>query len=66
MMQALRDAIHSGRITMARIDQSVRRIVVLKMRMGLIPVPLTLTIPVPPLGSMTTMDGPTSAVRLAG
>ncbi len=66
MMQALRDAIHSGRITMARIDQSVRRILVLKMRMGLIPVPLTLTIPVPPLGSMTTMDGPASAVRLAG
>ena len=66
MMQALRDAIHSGRITMARIDQSVRRILVLKMRMGLIAVPLTLTIPVPPLGSMTTMDGPASAVRLAG
>jgi beta-N-acetylhexosaminidase len=66
MTQALRDAIQSGRITMSRIDQSVRRILILKMRMGLIPVPLTLTIPVPPLGSMTTVDGPTSVVRLAG
>jgi beta-N-acetylhexosaminidase len=39
MMTALRNAIHSGRISKARIDQSVRRILMLKMRMGLIPLP---------------------------
>jgi beta-N-acetylhexosaminidase len=39
MAQALKDALTSGRLTKARIDQSVRRILILKMRMGLIPVP---------------------------
>lgn len=58
MMQALRDAIHSGRISKARIDQSVRRILILKMRMGLIPVPLNQMIPVPTLGSMSPVNGP--------
>jgi beta-N-acetylhexosaminidase len=37
MIQALKVALASGRLTQARIDQSVRRILVLKMRMGLMP-----------------------------
>jgi beta-N-acetylhexosaminidase len=37
MMDALRQAIAQGRITMARIDQSVRRILILKARYGLLP-----------------------------
>src|SRR5439155_17172030 len=40
MEDALKNALSSGRLTQARIDLSVRRILVLKMRMGLIPVPL--------------------------
>ncbi|HEX6817041.1 MAG TPA: glycoside hydrolase family 3 N-terminal domain-containing protein [Ktedonobacterales bacterium] len=43
MVQALKAALASGRLTKARIDQSVRRILVLKMRMGLIPVPPSVT-----------------------
>jgi beta-N-acetylhexosaminidase len=35
---ALRAAIASGRLTKARIDQSVKRILILKMRLGLIPI----------------------------
>jgi beta-N-acetylhexosaminidase len=53
MMQALRDAVASGRISKARIDDSVRRILILKMRMGLIPVPAAVVAAVPPLGTMT-------------
>jgi beta-N-acetylhexosaminidase len=34
---AIKNALASGRLTQARIDLSVRRILVLKMRMGLIP-----------------------------
>ena len=34
---AIKNALSSGRLTQARIDLSVRRILVLKMRMGLIP-----------------------------
>jgi beta-N-acetylhexosaminidase len=34
---AVRNALASGRLTQARIDLSVRRVLVLKMRMGLIP-----------------------------
>jgi beta-N-acetylhexosaminidase len=37
MEDALRAAIASGLLTKARIDQSVERILVLKMRLGLIP-----------------------------
>ncbi len=39
MVQALKNALASGRLTKERIDDSVRRILVLKMRMGLIPLP---------------------------
>jgi len=53
MEDALRAALASGRLTKDRIDQSVRRILVLKMRMGLIPVPLGQLAPVQPLGSLT-------------
>ena len=37
MEDALRQAVQSGQITKARIDQSVRRILLLKMRYGLLP-----------------------------
>jgi len=39
MAQAIKDAINNGRLTKARIDQSVRRILLLKMKMGMIPIP---------------------------
>ncbi len=39
MIQAIHDAINNGRLTKARIDQSVRRILLLKMQMGMIPIP---------------------------
>ncbi len=58
---ALRAAIQSGRLTKARIDQSVRRILILKMRMGLIPVPLDQMVPVAPLGSLRPVNGPAPA-----
>lgn len=57
MMQALRNALQSGRVSKARIDQSVRRILVLKMLMGLLPVPLGQMPRIPPLGSMTPVTG---------
>jgi beta-N-acetylhexosaminidase len=38
MKNALRAAIASGRLTEARIDQSVKRILILKARLGLIPI----------------------------
>ena len=58
-ISALKAAISSGQITKARIDESVRRILTLKMRMGLLPIPMGI-VPVPPLGSMTVhiTDGP--------
>ncbi len=37
MIQAIKNAMRSGKITMDRIDQSVRRILALKVRFGLIP-----------------------------
>jgi beta-N-acetylhexosaminidase len=37
MITALKNALSSGRLTQARIDLSVRRVLVLKMRMGLMP-----------------------------
>jgi beta-N-acetylhexosaminidase len=61
MENALRAALQSGRLTKDRIDQSVRRILVLKMRMGLIPVPLAQVAHVVPLGSMKPVDGPAPA-----
>ncbi len=39
MIQAIKNALADGALTKARIDQSVRRILLLKMYMGLIPVP---------------------------
>lgn len=65
MMQALRAAMTSGRINKARIDQSVRRILVLKMRMGLIPVPLNQIALVPPLGSLMPVNGADFVGRLS-
>jgi beta-N-acetylhexosaminidase len=58
MINALKTALTSGRLTQARIDLSVRRILVLKMRMGLIPVPLNTIAPVPAIGSMRPVNGP--------
>jgi beta-N-acetylhexosaminidase len=57
MEDALRAALSSGRLTQARIDLSVRRILVLKMRMGLIPVPLSNLAPTPAIGSMHPVNG---------
>ena len=59
MESAIQAAITSGQITKARIDDSVRRILTLKMRMGLLPVPAGVA-PVPALGSMNThiVNGP--------
>jgi beta-N-acetylhexosaminidase len=57
MEDALRAALASGRLTQARIDLSVRRILVLKMRMGLIPVPLNNLAPTPAIGSMQPVNG---------
>jgi beta-N-acetylhexosaminidase len=49
MLGALKDAIAAGRISLTRIDQSVRRILLLKLRFGLLP----------PLGpAMRMIDGP--------
>jgi len=58
-ISALKAAMSSGQLTKARIDESVRRILTLKMRMGLLPIPMGV-VPVPPLGSMTAQitDGP--------
>ncbi len=58
MIQALKNALASGRLTKTRIDDSVRRILILKMRMGLIPVP----IPPLPDGSALTPAGDTPAM----
>lgn len=38
MVSALRSAVHAGRISKARIDASVRRILLLKQRFGMLPV----------------------------
>jgi beta-N-acetylhexosaminidase len=59
MISALKAAISSHQLTKARIDDSVRRILTLKMRMGLLPIP-TGVAPVAPLGSMNVhiVDGP--------
>ena len=59
MISALKAAISNGQITKARIDESVRRILTLKMRMGLLAIPMGV-VPVPPLGSMNAhiTDGP--------
>lgn len=39
MIQSLKDALANGTLTKARIDQSVRRILIMKLQMGLIPLP---------------------------
>jgi beta-N-acetylhexosaminidase len=61
MEDALRAAIQSGRLTKDRIDQSVRRILILKMRMGLIPIPLNQMVPISPIGSLKPVAGPAPA-----
>ncbi len=56
MISALKSALNNGSLTKARIDQSVRRILLLKMRMGLISLPSNsqaLLQSVPPVGSMS-------------
>lgn len=56
MISAIQKAMKNGSITKARLDQSVRRILTLKMRMGLIPLPASsqgLLSSVPPIGSMS-------------
>ena len=65
MINALKAALASGRLTQARIDLSVRRILVLKMRMGLIPVPLSNLAPTPAIGSMQPVDGPGLVTSIA-
>jgi beta-N-acetylhexosaminidase len=56
MIAALKSALRSGALTKARIDQSVERILILKMRMGILPVP-TQVLPVPAVGSMSPKLG---------
>jgi beta-N-acetylhexosaminidase len=51
MRQALKQALASGHLTRARIDESVRRILMLKMRMGILPIPTAVQV-VAPIGSM--------------
>ncbi len=58
MEDALRAALASGRLTKARLDESVQRILILKMRMGLIPISLQQTLPVAPLGSLKPVGLP--------
>jgi beta-N-acetylhexosaminidase len=65
MINALKAALASGRLTQARIDLSVQRILVLKMRMGLIPVPLSNLAPTPAIGSMQPVDGPGLVTSIA-
>ena len=57
MIQALKDAISSGQLTQARISDSVRRILELKMRAGLLPLPANV-VAVPPLGTMQSVVAP--------
>jgi beta-N-acetylhexosaminidase len=57
MINALKNALASGRLPEARIDLSVQRILILKMRMGLIPVPLSNLAPTPAIGSMQPVNG---------
>lgn len=56
MIRALKNALKNGSLTRARIDQSVARILTLKMRMGMIAMPAssqTYLQDVPPIGSMS-------------
>jgi len=39
MIQGIKQAIDSGKISQQRIDDSVRRILMLKFQMGLLPIP---------------------------
>ena len=59
MIQALKDAISSGRLTQQRIQDSVRRILELKMRAGLLPLPPNVAA-VQPLGTMRAVSSPTA------
>ncbi|HEX6817301.1 MAG TPA: glycoside hydrolase family 3 N-terminal domain-containing protein [Ktedonobacterales bacterium] len=59
MIQALKDAVSSGQLTQQRIQDSVRRILELKMRAGLLPLPPN-TAPVAPLGTMRAVTSPTA------
>jgi len=63
-IQGIKDAMANGQISTARINQSVLRILKLKIRMGLLPVPAHYFDPssVTPLGSMTVrqVSGPFS------
>ncbi len=64
-IQGIKDAMANGQISKARIDQSVLRIINLKLRMGLLPVPahrVDMSTAPKPLGSMTVrqVSGPFS------
>ena len=59
MIQALKDAINNGQLTQQRIQDSVRRILEMKMRAGLLPLPPN-TVPVAPLGTMRAVTSPTA------
>lgn len=54
ILSALKQAIHDGRISMARIDQSVTRILTLKARYGLLP---PITTRMPPVGASVAASG---------
>lgn len=67
MINALQGALKNGSLSKARIDQSVRRILLLKMRMGLISLPAnsqSLLQSVPPIGSLSVRfnDAPVADV----
>lgn len=59
MIAALKSALANGRISMARIDQSVIRLLELKLRFGLIPSPQR------PLGSGPTASSPTTLAAVS-
>ena len=64
-IQGIKDAMANGQISTARINQSVLRIIMLKIRMGLLPVPahyFDMSTAPKPLGSMTIrqISGPFS------
>jgi beta-N-acetylhexosaminidase len=65
MIQALKGALSQHKLTKARIDQSVRRILALKIRTGMLPIPAVMAqglVQIAPLGSLTpAVAGPLDA-----
>ena len=67
MINALKNALKRGTLTKARIDLSMRRILTLKMRMGLVPLPSGskgLMLSVPPIGSLSMQFSPAPVADL--